>query len=45
MVEHSFTEYNSHETVTIYPSLNYQQFRLNTISEVRDCFIGEVKER
>ena len=29
MIERSFTEYNSHETVNIYPSLNDQQFRLN----------------
>ena len=45
MVERSFTEYHSHETVNIYPSLNDQQFRLNKISEVRDYFIGEIKER
>ena len=35
-------EYNSPD---IYPSLNDQQFRLNKISEVRDYFIGEIKER
>ena len=35
-------EYNSPD---IYPSLNDQQFRLNNISEVRDYFIGEIKER
>ena len=29
----------------IYPNLNDQQFRLNKISEVRDYFIGEIKER
>ena len=45
MVERSFTEYHSHETVNIYPNLNDQQFRLNKISEVRDYFIGEIKER
>ena len=45
MVERSFTEYNSHETVNMYSSLNDQQFRLNKISEVRDYFIGEMKER
>ena len=38
-------EHNSHETVSIYPSLNDQQFRLNKISEVRDHSIGEIKER
>ena len=34
-------EYNSPD---IYPSLNDQQFRLNKISEVRDYFIGEIRE-
>ena len=29
----------------IYPNLNDLQFRLNKISEVRDCFIGEIRER
>ena len=45
MVERSFSECNSYETHNIYPSLNDQQFRLNKISEVRDYFIGEIKER
>ena len=40
--ELSSTKYNS---PNIYPSLNDQQFRLNKISEVRDYFIGEIKER
>ena len=36
-------EYNSSN---IYPHLNdQQQFRLNKISEVRDYFIGEIRER
>ena len=36
-------EYNS---CNIYPDLNYQQqFRLNAISEVRDYFIGQIRER
>ena len=35
-------EYNS---PNIYPNLNDQQFRLNKTSEVRDYFIGEIKER
>ena len=35
-------EYN---TLSIYPNLNDQQFRLNKISEVRDYFIGEIRER
>ena len=42
MVEHSSTEYNS---PNIHPSSNDQQFRLNKISDVRDYFIGELKER
>ena len=36
------TEYNS---PNIYPNLNDQQFRLNKIIEVRDYFIGEIKNR
>ena len=28
-----------------YPNLNDQQFRLNKVSEVRDYFIGEIKEK
>ena len=36
-------EYNS---PNIYPNLNGQQlFRLNKINEVRDYFIGEIRER
>ena len=35
-------EYNSPNT---YPDWNDQQFRLNKISEVRDYFIGQTKER
>ena len=36
-------EYNSSN---IYPDLNdQQQFRLNIISEVRDYFIGKIRER
>ena len=44
-------ECNSHETNNMYPNLNaiplndQQQFRLNKISEARDYFIGEIKER
>ena len=45
MVERSFTEYNFHETENKYPNLNDQQFRLNKIGEVRQYFIGEIKER
>ena len=42
MAERSSTEYNS---PNIYPNLSDQQFRLNKISEVRNYFIGEIKER
>ena len=34
-----------YDSPNIYPNWNGQQFRLNKISEVRDCFIGESKER
>ena len=40
--ERSSTNYNS---PNIYPSFNDQQCRLNRISQVRDSFIGENKER
>ena len=37
---------NSIEVPNIYPNLNdQQQFWLNKISEVRDCFIAEIRER
>ena len=35
-------EYNSPD---IYPNLNYQQFRLNKITEVRDYFTGEIRKK
>ena len=39
-------EYNFIQTPNIYPNLNdKQQFRLNKINEIKDYFIGEVKER
>ena len=34
-------EHNSIDT----SNLNKQQFRLNKISEIEDCFITEIKER
>ena len=38
--------YNFIQTPNIYPNLNdKQQFRLNKINEIKDYFIGEVKER
>ena len=38
------------ETNNIYPDLsptlsNNQQFRLNRINEIKDCFVAEIKER
>ena len=38
-------ECNSHETRNIYPNLSKQQFRVNKISEIKDYFIAEFKER
>ena len=42
---------NSHETPNMYPNLNaislsdQQQFRLNTINEIKDYFVAGIKER
>ena len=36
---------NSTEAPNVYPNLNDQQFRLNKISEVRDYFIAEIREK
>ena len=41
---------DSHETPNMYPNLNVplndqQHFRLNKISEIRDCFFAEIKGR
>ena len=39
-------ECNFHETHNIYPNLNdQQQLRLNKISEIKDYFVAEIKER
>ena len=44
-------ECNSHVRHSIYPNLNaiplidQQQFRLNKINEIKDCFVAEIKER
>ena len=39
-------ECSSIEVLNIYPNLNdQQQFRLNKISEVKDCFIAEIREK
>ena len=40
------TESNSYETDDIYPNLNdQQQFRINKINEIKDCFVAEIKKR
>ena len=40
------TAISSYETRSIYPNLNdQQQFRLNKINEIKECFIAEIKER
>ena len=33
------------ETPNMYPNLNDRQLRLNTINEVKDYFIAEIRER
>ena len=38
-------ECNFIEASYIYTNLNDQQFRLNQIKEVKDCFIADIKER
>ena len=43
-------ERSSYETNNIYPNLcltlsDNQQFKLNRINEIRDCFVAEIKER
>ena len=39
-------EFNSYEAHNIYPILNdQQQFRLNKITEIKDYFAAEIKER
>ena len=55
MTECSFAECNSYETHNIYPNLgvsvsatplsDQQHFRLNRISEIKDYFVAEIKER
>ena len=42
MTERSSTEYNSPNK---YPSLNDKQFRINKISDIREYFVGQIKER
>ena len=42
---YKIVECNSHETHRIYPNLNEQQFSLNKISEIKDYFVAEFKER
>ena len=44
MTERNFVEHDFHETHNIYPNLNdQQQFRLNKINEIKDCFVAELK--
>ena len=43
-------ECNSHETHNIYTNLgvspsDQQQFRLNKVNEIKDCFVAEIQER
>ena len=43
-------ECNSHKTSNMYPNLSVplcgqQQFRLNKVSEIKDYFVAEIKER
>ena len=39
-------ECNSIETPNIYPNLNdQQQFRLNEINDIKEYFVGEIKDR
>ena len=50
MVEHNSIQQDFHETPNMYPNLstapsNDQQFRLNKIIEVKDCFIAGIEER
>ena len=50
MVERSSIKLDFHETPNIYAYLSAnisidQQFRLNKINEIKDCFIAEVRER
>ena len=50
MAECNSIEHNFHEAPNMHPNLsantsNDQQFRLNKISEVKDYFIAEIKER
>ena len=40
----NYFKMNVYNSPNIYPNLNGQRFRLNKISEVRDYFIGKVKE-
>ena len=46
MAECNSAECNSYETHNIYRNLHdQQQFKLNKISEIKDCFVVEIKER
>ena len=46
MVESASIEHNFNKTPIIYPNIrNDQQFRLNSINEIKDYFIAEIRER
>ena len=55
MVERSSIKRDFHETPNMYRNLNEvpsnanisndQQFRLNKINEIKDCFIADIRER
>ena len=50
MDERSSIEHGFHKTPNMYPNLsanisNDQQFRLNKIKKIKDCFIAEIRER
>ena len=50
MGECNSIKHDFHKTRNIYPNLranisNEQQFRLNKINEIEDCFLAEIRER
>ena len=46
MVECTSIEHNFHKTPNMHPNIaNDQQFRLNNINGIKDCFIAEIRER
>ena len=46
MIESTSIENNFHKTPNMYPNISKdQQFRLKKINEIKDYFIGEIRER